>query len=153
MECEWCKVDERKTGNSVHFSKYYHRHEMHLCMRCVDKLNSAMNGTDIDEYWKAADASEEGFPYFPMPYTKRRNKMRIETMAIVQGIINIMPLMETEELESLGEIVFEIQKKVILNTKITKSFEGNKSDRLAMEKLRKEFTHIATESMVNDKQA
>lgn len=46
-------------------TKYYNQHKMILCDRCVDKLNSLMNGKDADEYWEPEDAKRDGFPDFP----------------------------------------------------------------------------------------
>ena len=59
--------------------KFYHRHLMYLCDRCVDKLNSYRNGTDIDDYWLPKDAKRCGYPDFPYhklvdPRKKRRGE-------------------------------------------------------------------------------
>jgi len=51
-------------------TEYYHHHKLILCDRCVDKLNSLMNGRDADEYWEPQDAKRDGFP--PFPYEKAK---------------------------------------------------------------------------------
>ena len=73
-ECQFCRIEATKfkSGEDVPYNfiavNYYHTHLMHLCDRCVDKLNSYRNGRNIDEYWEEADAKRCGYP--PFPYRK-----------------------------------------------------------------------------------
>lgn len=57
---ELYKTEFAKSCNT----KYYHQHKMILCDRCVDKLNSLMNGKDVDEYWEPEYAKKDRFPEF-----------------------------------------------------------------------------------------
>lgn len=73
MKCEFCGYegyDENKDYSKnyktfPHNVKLYKHYKMHLCDRCVDKINSYHNGSDIDEYWEDEDAIKSGFIHFP----------------------------------------------------------------------------------------
>ena len=72
-KCEFCKLEqtpERRDSDDSKYAefcgiKYRHQHRLILCDRCTDKLNSLMNGKDVDEYWEPEDAKKDGFPDFP----------------------------------------------------------------------------------------
>ena len=61
-QCEFCGLIAKDT---MHKSKYYRNHNLVLCDRCVDKLNSAKNDRNIDEYWTNEYAIDNGFGSFP----------------------------------------------------------------------------------------
>ena len=67
-ECEFCGLQYKEEDEYLKVSTYYHMHDMILCDRCVDKLNSYMNDRSPDEYWLPVDAERNGFP--PFPYAK-----------------------------------------------------------------------------------
>jgi len=71
-ECQFCGIMRTLDYNFSYNNdedfivvKYYHHHLMHLCDRCVDKLNSYTGGRDVDEYWLPEDAKRCGYPEFP----------------------------------------------------------------------------------------
>ena len=69
-ECQFCGImrtpeSEYDTEEDIMVVRYYYHHLMHLCDRCVDKLNSFKNGYDVDDYWLPEDAKRCGYPEFP----------------------------------------------------------------------------------------
>lgn len=71
-QCEFCnvKVDKRHELDWLDI-KYRTAHNLVLCDRCIDKINSYKNGYDVDEYWTDEDAKKDGLPKFP--YHKLKN--------------------------------------------------------------------------------
>jgi hypothetical protein len=65
-ECDFCEVQENLVGTNYFIAlKYYPHYYMILCDRCVDKINSYINGEDVDDYWLPEDAKQCGYPEFP----------------------------------------------------------------------------------------
>ena len=68
-KCQFCGVEATKSPTNPEYNfidvNYYHRHLMHLCDRCVDKLNSYRNNSNVDDYWLPKDAKRCGYPEFP----------------------------------------------------------------------------------------
>ena len=78
-ECQFCgiiRTPEAQIESVENFIdvNYYYHHCMHLCDRCVDKLNSFRGGRHIDEYWLPNDARRCGYP--PFPYNKLKDPRR-----------------------------------------------------------------------------